>query len=146
MKLEIQKLKGVSREKILKDSLKAILFFIILYISVYSSYFFITHSSHETKNHIGTIISKSSDEVAIKHGSQTELYLNIQFDDIGFKSIEVEPTTYFGHKVGDRVSFGLRVSKGLEFHVYFIIGFFVIFISLFLLFVIFIRWLFDIRG
>ena len=56
-----------------------------------------------TERHCGTIISKSNDEVAIKHGSQTQLFLNIQFDKKGFESVEVDPTTYFKYKVGERI-------------------------------------------
>lgn len=54
-----------------------------------------------TERHCGIIISKSNDEVAIKHGSRTQLFLNIQFNKKGFESVEVEPTTYFKYKVGE---------------------------------------------
>ena len=39
-----------------------------------------------TERHCGIIISKSNDEVAIKHGSRTQLFLNIQFNKKGFES------------------------------------------------------------
>ena len=58
-------------------------------------------------NDCGRIRSRSADEVTIKHGTRTELYLNIDFDKSGFKSIEVNPTTYFRHTKGDRVCFTL---------------------------------------
>lgn len=53
----------------------------------------------------GRVVSKSTDEIVIKHGTQTELYLNVQFNKNGFRSIECEPTTYFSKKVGDNVCF-----------------------------------------
>ncbi len=55
----------------------------------------------------GVVVSKSQDEVAIKHGTRTQLYLNIQFDKSGFKSQEVEPTEYFSSKVGQRKCYDL---------------------------------------
>lgn len=60
-------------------------------------------------NHLetGTLISKSNDEVKIKHGHQTELYLNMMFDKSGFQSMHVNETTYFKFQKGDRVSFYL---------------------------------------
>jgi hypothetical protein len=55
----------------------------------------------------GKVVSKSNDEVAIKHGVRTELYLNIQFEKSGFQSIECNPTTYFSKEVGDHACFHL---------------------------------------
>ena len=55
----------------------------------------------------GKVVSKSNDEVAIKYGVKTELYLNIQFEKSGFRSIECNPTTYFSKKVNERVCFYL---------------------------------------
>jgi hypothetical protein len=55
----------------------------------------------------GKVVSKSNDEVSIKYGVRTELYLNVQFEKSGFYSVEVGPTTYFLRKKGDRVCFKL---------------------------------------
>jgi hypothetical protein len=67
-----------------------------------------TYLTNELRTRVtdkGIVVSKSSDEVAIKHGSETELYLNIQFEQHGFKSIKVDPTTYFQKSKGERVIF-----------------------------------------
>ncbi len=74
---------------------------------LYCVCFFIVYPLHPKYNDCGKIISKSNDEVAIKHGSRTELYLNIQFNKTGFKSIEVSPTTYFKHSIGATICFDL---------------------------------------
>jgi hypothetical protein len=67
-----------------------------------------TYLTNELRTRVtdkGIVVSKSSYEVAIEDGSETELYLNIQFDQHGFKSIKVEPTTYFQKSKGERVIF-----------------------------------------
>lgn len=66
-----------------------------------------------TEKHCGTIVSKSNDEVAIKHGTQTQLFLNIEFDKKGFESVQVLPTTYFKHKVGERVCIDFQHNDGI---------------------------------
>lgn len=117
----------------------------IFVFSIYSTIYFIKTPHIERTNQVGTVISKSQDEVTIKNGSQTELYLNIQFDKVGFKSIEVEPTTYFGSDVGERVSFGLIKEKtGFQFFK-FIWGFLIVAVAIITVIVIFIKWLFDIK-
>lgn len=56
----------------------------------------------------GVIISHSSDEISIKHGVSTELYLNIQFEKQGFISKEVSPTLYFKYENGDKICFTIN--------------------------------------
>ena len=51
----------------------------------------------------GVVVSKSNDEVSIKYGVKTELYLNINFNNLGFLSKKVPPTTYFKYNKGDRI-------------------------------------------
>ena len=68
------------------------------------------------------VISKSSDEVVIKHGVRTELYLNIQFKKSGFRSIECEPTVYFSKKVGDDVCFYLYSDTSIWYELRVAIG------------------------
>lgn len=75
---------------------------------IFCTYFFFTHSFNPTYEDCGKVISKSSDEISIKHGTRTELYLNIQFNKTGFKSVECEPTTYFSKNIGDNVCFDLN--------------------------------------
>lgn len=86
-------------KKIIRQGLYVITSLFIGYC-VYLSIHYV-YSAHEIDT--GIIISKSNDEVAIKHGSRTQLFLNIQFDKKGFESVEVLPTTYFKYKVGERV-------------------------------------------
>lgn len=112
--------------------------------SIYSAIYFIKTPHIERTSQVGTVISKSQDEVTIKHGTQTELYLNIQFDNVGFKSIEVEPTTYFGSAVGERVSFGLIKEKSGWQFAKFIWGFLIVAVAIITIITIFIRWLFKI--
>ncbi len=111
--------------------------------STISMKYFIETPHIERVSQIGTVISKSQDEITIKYGTDTELYLNIQFDNVGFKSIEVEPTTYFGSDVGERVSFGLMKEKTWFEMIKFLWGFIVTAIVIVTLIVIGIKWLFD---
>ena len=78
---------------------------------IYASYIFLTKPTHPTYLDCGVVMSKSSDEIAIKNGSRTDLYLNIQFEKSGFKSINTVPTTYFGTKVGQKVCFDLNANE-----------------------------------
>lgn len=78
---------------------------------LYCAYFFIENPLHPKYLDCGKVISKSSEEVVIKYGTQTELFLNIQFEKSGFKSIKCEPTTYFGTKKGEKVCFNLSQEK-----------------------------------
>ena len=61
-------------------------------------YFFLTHPAHPKYLDCGKVVSKSQDEVVIKYGTRTELFLNVQFKKTGFKAVEVNATDYFGTK------------------------------------------------
>lgn len=80
---------------------------LVIYV-LYCSYYFLTHEMNPQYLDCGIVQSKGSDEVAIKHGSKTDLYLNVQFEKSGFQSINCEPSTYFQYKVGDRVCFNVN--------------------------------------
>ena len=75
---------------------------------------------HKTFQDCGVVVSKSADEIRIKHGHRTELYLNVQFEKQGFVSKSVTPTTYFKHYKGDRVCFDCmyEVNKFDELNVF----------------------------
>jgi len=75
---------------------------------IYCCHHFITNEKSPTYLDCGVVISKSNNEVAIKHGSRTELYLNIKFKKSGFRSMVCNPTTYFSKNVGDNVCFNLN--------------------------------------
>lgn len=116
-----------------------------IFFSAISMKYFIETPIHVKESQTGTVISKSQDEVTIKYGTETKLYLNIQFDNLGFKSIEVEPTTYFGSEVGERVTLGLTKQKTNLEHIKFLWGFLITAIVIIILIVISIRWLFDFK-
>jgi hypothetical protein len=89
---------------------------------LYCVYFSATHEASPKYNDCGVVVSKSNDEVPIKHGTRTELYLNVQFDKTGFRSIECEPTTYFKYQKGDRVCFDLNQKISISHRIYTSIG------------------------
>lgn len=89
---------------------------------LYCTYFFIENPTHPTYLDCGKVISKSTDEVAIKYGTQTKLFLNVQFEKSGFRSIECEPTTYFGTKTGKKVCFNLHQETSLWYGLKSLIG------------------------
>jgi hypothetical protein len=136
--------KSISISDLIRYAILTIFGIAMFVFSIYSTVYFIKTPHIERTSQVGTVISKSQDEITIKNGSQTELYLNIQFDKVGFKSIEVEPTTYFGSDVGERVSFGLIKEKtGFQFFK-FIWGFLIVAVAIITIIVIFIRWLFQV--
>ncbi len=89
----------------------------------------------------GIVESKSSDEVSIKHGVRTELYLNIRFEKTGFKSIGCSPTTYFSKKVGERVCFDLNQEVSNFYHISSLIGIVILAIGAIVLLVMFIGYI-----
>ncbi len=78
---------------------------------IYSVYFFIMNPIHPTRFDCGVVKSKSANEVAIKYGVNTMLYLNIDFKQSGFRSINVGPTTYFKYKEGDNLCFDVKQER-----------------------------------
>lgn len=87
----------------------SILTFIGILILHYAGYLCVRgfQEINSEMQHCGTVAYKSADEVQIKHGTTTELYLGVDFDDIGRKAINVSVDTYFSNKKGDRVCFTL---------------------------------------
>lgn len=85
-------------------------------------YYFLTNEARPKYKDCGIVVSKSSDEVIIKRGSRTELYLNIQFEKSKFRSVNVEPTTYFSNNVGDYVCFYLDKELSILHNIQIIIG------------------------
>jgi hypothetical protein len=136
--------KSISISDLIRYAILTIFGIAMFVFSIYNTIYFIKTPHIERTSQVGTVISKSQDEVTIKNGTQTELYLNIQFDKVGFKSIEVEPTTYFGSDVGERVSFGL-IKEKTGFQLFkFIWGFLIVAVAIITIIVIFIRWLFQV--
>ncbi len=92
------------------------------------------------EKHCGKIVSKSNDEIAIKYGSSTRLFLNVNFGDV-FRSVEVEPTTYFKFEVGESIC----INETIETDLYISLGFLFLMIVIILPICCFIIWLFDIK-
>ena len=128
----------------MKTKIKYLLLLIAILFSGYSSFVAIDYFLMEkTYGDCGFIVSRSTDEIVIKHGTRTELYLNVQFDKSGFKSIDVSPTTYFKYKKGDRVCFDLHKDIPLKQMIFTIIGEMVIFIVVVMSLGFFFIWLFT---
>jgi hypothetical protein len=115
MKNIIKKTKTVNGLKKLlsiKNIVRAVVLIPTLMLVFYCVHYSIKHSILKpmltTYKDCGIIKSKGNDEVSIKHRTRTDLYLNVQFDKTGFKSILVEPTLYFYYKIGDRACFELH--------------------------------------
>ncbi len=93
----------------MKQIIKYLLLLIILSIPSYCIYRYEVDKPFTKYMYFGTILKHSSDEVSIKHGTRTELYLLIRFDSLYItKAIEVSPTTYLDNKDGDKVCFSLQ--------------------------------------
>jgi len=91
----------------LKKILRYIVTIGLMSYGSYCVYYVLSNNAHPEYKDCGVVKSKSNDEVSIKHGSRTELYLNVEFEKTGFKSVLVDPTTYFKNDVGDYVCFNL---------------------------------------
>lgn len=113
------------------NKIRIALWGILILFFLYSAYFVIVNPIHPKYEDCGEVISKSNDEVAIKHGTQTELYLNVQFRKSGFRSMEVSPTTYFHNKVGDVVCFDLYQEKSTWYTIFTFAGLCVLLVGAF---------------
>jgi len=107
--------------------IRVIIFSILGLYASYCSYLFLATPLHPTYLDCGVVKSKSNDEVVIKYGTSTELYLNVQFEKAGFKSVKVSETTYFGNKVGEKVCFDLDIEVPLWVVIHQIIGVLILF-------------------
>ena len=92
----------------IKNIIRLIILLPLSIYLLYSVYYFITNDIKPTYIDCGIVKSKSYDDVVIKYGTKTELYLNVQFEKTGFKSIECSPTTYFSKNIGDNICFELN--------------------------------------
>lgn len=96
----------------IKDLKKAFSITIVAMLTIWFAGCFVAiiHNMIEEKErntYCGTITKLFSDEVSVKHGSRTDLYLIINFDNYGQKAVEVDVNTYAGKQVGQRVCFNL---------------------------------------
>jgi len=120
--------------------------FIKLFLTIYILYcigHLAVNKPNPTYLDCGKILSKSNTETPMKHGTRTLLYLNVQFNSSGFKSMEVDPTTYYGNHEGGSICFNLYKETSAIYTINSLIGIVAsLFISLTLVALFFI-WLFD---
>lgn len=88
-----------------KNIIRILILIPIGILILYSMWYAVDYNINGSITDCGMVVSRSNDEVPIKHGTLTKLYLNVQFDSVGFRSILCEPTTYFSKGVGDTVCF-----------------------------------------
>ena len=134
-----------SHHKFIKMNLKKIVRLLTLTpLALYLLYcfcHFLLTETYPTYLDCGNVVSKSSDEVAIKHGSRTELYLNIQFEKSGFRSIECNPTTYFSKNIGEKACFHLHKEIGGYYNLNNFIGMVVAFLLSIVSFMLFVYYI-----
>lgn len=133
MKINIEKI-----AKIVRISIFALIGSFLLYCVV----FFWTNPQNPEYTDCGRVVSKSQDEVVIKHGTETNLYLNVQFKNSGFKSVCVQPTTYFKTKVGEKVCFDLDKEVSTWYSIKYLMGIIVQAIIVLVLVIVLIMFLF----
>ena len=131
----------------LKKTIGIVLISPIAIFLLYSIYYSLTNDRVSYYNDCGVIRSKSSSELSIKHGSETILYLNVDFKKSGFKSVKTSPTTYFKHNVGDRICLDLSNKSTSKHDILMVFGHITALTLLFILFIGFfylILYLFDV--
>lgn len=101
----------------IKNIVRVVILAPVLVYLLYCVYHFLSTEFKPAFLDCGVIVSKATDEIAIKNGSKTELYLNVQFEKSGFKSIDCEPTTYFKYKKGDNVCFNIEKDMGKWYNI-----------------------------
>jgi len=108
----------------IKQFLQIVVICILISYPIYSLYYICANPNCPKYLDCGKVISRSTDEVIIKNGTKTELYLNIEFEKTGFRSIECNPTTYFSKKSGDFVCFNLKSPTTIFHEITFMIALF----------------------
>lgn len=116
------KMLNIFKPKSVKNIIRIIILVPLSIFLLYCINHFIVMDYKPTYPDCGTVISKSTDEVIVKHGTITELYLNVQFEKSGFKSIEVTETTYFKSKKGEYICFNLNEDRGFWYNITNVIG------------------------
>jgi len=103
------------------------------------------HINSQEKSYCGIVKVKSSEEISIKHGTRTELYLIVDFDEIGELDIYPNNVNYHSAKVGDRVCYILSNFKvyGREGNFFFLVCFIIGGIIDFILFIVLIIFLIN---
>lgn len=114
--------------------------------SISAIHFFITTDTWIHYQDCGKVVGSSSEDRPVKHGSQTEFYLLIQYEKQGFKAQEVGVTTYYQYKdaIGKKLCFEQSESNPvistIYDHIKHFLGVFFIIVYVIVFLVIFIGW------
>lgn len=112
-------------EKCIRLGLISLLLACLIYCTIIA----IAFPINPKKQYCGTVIKKFNEEVHIKHGSRTDLYLIVQFK--GFqKAVNVDILTYGNSTINKNICFQLeekvsnwfRLGQGIGFLVLLVIG------------------------
>jgi hypothetical protein len=93
----------------MKKIIRIIVLTTLALYACFTSGYFLINNVHPTYKDCGIVRSKSADEVTIKHGTRTDLYLNVDFEKAGFKCVDVSRETYFNSFKGQKVCFDLSL-------------------------------------
>lgn len=94
----------------LKESIRLLLLTIIIGYLIYCTALFLIEGLFPKTRECGIVKSKFNEEVSIKHGTKTELYLIMQFKTYE-KAINVDVLTYSKAKVNDTLCFNTDVKR-----------------------------------
>lgn len=90
---------------------------ILILIGILLNYY--TYTIHkflqQEETYCGIVEVKSSEEVNIKYGTKTELYIMVNFDKLGLKEIRPSKETYHSISKGQRICFDLESPEVIEF-------------------------------
>lgn len=101
--------------------IRLILVSIILAYLTFCTILFSELGLHPTKRECGIVKSKFNEEISIKHGTKTELYLMMQFKTFE-KAIEVDVLTYSKAKVNDTLCFNIPIELSNFYHISLFLG------------------------
>lgn len=125
----------------MRSFLRKLTIALISIISVYCIWYYFTQEGFPTYLDCGKVIKKSQEEVSIRRGVRTELYLIVEFEKSGLKAQYVNPTTYFKFNKGDTVCFNIQeeVSDSHKAKMFF--GFILFMVFCFVLVIFFVAYL-----
>jgi len=135
-----------------KYPLKRVVFIIVVsIIIIFSNYKYFTSGvtlQNPTKIYKGTecgiILSNFTELINVKHGTKTDYYLQIKFNDrTCIKKVTAE--TFLESKVGENICFDKNESINFILYLFILLEFIVVFLCLIFLIVEIICWVFDIK-
>lgn len=127
----------------IKQVLKGLLYLIIGITFIITIVYNLNHKFRLYEKDCGTLYMKSYEDIVIKHGTRTELYLIVETKNQGLRSKEVGITEYMTTEIGDLVCMDIYVNQGDYHEVYMIIGAFFMVAIVIVALGSFLYWLFD---